>query len=710
MNKTWLPAVCALNLAAAMAGAQAPASAPGTSKDPLAGMIAPAEWLRKQPRPSFKAGHALPPLTRYGWCLGVEARIEFAEHWGYCLEFGGGYLNQAVVDRVLGNTNDPDAKIIALAAKDPKTYKLAVITSRELPAKDKAPPEVWCRDADGRLLNGQVKSQDGNAWTPGVETILSPAAPDSFWEESGRLQAAPLKRLNAAAPIAVILNGGEYGLACAGWGRKIWEKDPAIVKAKGDRSWADYANERAGRSQKLVADIIRKAVPQAEYIYYCAGGAATRNLYGWWNEWSGTYEHSRGTCTLPTAQMYYRDFNDGWLGKSDALSLVLNARAQEIRGGEPLAYYWLCGGYKEPKPGNLVSDIPRYMGFLRCAYTAGMIGGNAGYYTYPRYPSPPYPGNTGGFDVKFPPTEPPNWLEQMVALSRVHAQFSHLEIYLRQGDLVAGPYVNTWSTDLPAYELLPAELSGQAETKYLTRVEQQDATGWEKADFDDAGWTAIELPQREPKIFEGVAGLQEPEGVVWFRKTVAIPPSLAGKDLVLNLASCDDNDVTYWNGEKIGQTQCWGAPRKYKIPADKVKAGQAVIAVRVEDWWGGGGIAIVPGKAEELSLAVADGSNSVSLAGPWKHAIARVVLADKSKKPEYSRLLPGRPVRVLARKLKAKPQWLITVWAADGQDRDIRVPVPDLGEVALKATADANLYEAALKDGKPTVKAAGIPQ
>jgi hypothetical protein len=143
----------------------------------------------------------------------------------------------------------------------------------------------------------------------------------------------------------------------------------------------------------------------------------------------------------------------------------------------------------------------------------------------------------------------------------------------------------------------------------------------------------------------------------------------------------------------------------YKIPADKVKAGKAVIAVRGEDWWGGG-IAIVPGKAEEMSLAAADGKDPISLAGPWKHAIAKVVLADKSQKPEYSRLLPGRPIRVLARKLKDKPRWLITAWAADGKEREVSVPVPELGEVKLKATAEANVYEAVLKNGQQFLRLA----
>ena len=109
--------------------------------DPPAALIAPADWLKQQPKPVFKEGHTLPPLTRYGWSLDFDTRVEFAEHWGYCLEFAPGYLSDAVLDRVLNNPKDPEAKVLALAIKDPKTYKLAVICSREMPPNDKVPPD-----------------------------------------------------------------------------------------------------------------------------------------------------------------------------------------------------------------------------------------------------------------------------------------------------------------------------------------------------------------------------------------------------------------------------------------------------------------------------------------------------------------------------------------------------------------------------------------
>lgn len=711
-----LAVVASITRAQTQAPTPPPAAPPA---DPLAGYITPSEWLSRQPKPKFKEGHTLPMLTRYGWDLDFETQKEFAD-WGYCLQTDT-YTDMNWVDRFLNPDpkDEPAAhrvKLIELVRANPTKYKLAVGTSRELPPYDKAPPETFARDKDGHLLTDQAKSQDGTAWTKGMSAVLSPAAPDSFWEESGRLQAAPLKRLNEAVPITIILNGGEYGLGIAGWSQKVWEKDPAIVKAQGNKSWTQYSSERTGRSQTIIAGVIRKAVPKAEYIYYCAGGSGIRNQYDGWDRWSGHYEDFRGIGKVATGQAYYRDFNDGWLGGVDLLTQFLNARGQEIGGGQPFHYGWLCGGYKQLHVGPDVSDIPRYMGFLRCAYTAGMIGGNAGYYNYPDFNTSKPEDGPGkyfqarrGFQAVFPPDDPPMWMEQMMALSRVHAQFSHLEHYLRQGDLVAGPYFHSWSHDQPAYELLPVELADQKKptAKGEVKVEQQDATGWEKTEFDDAAWKRIDLPQPKPNIFAKVEGWQGADGVVWFRRTVDIPVAWAGKELVLKLAGCDDSDTTYWNGEKIGQTLYWTVPREYRIPADMVKAGKTVIAVRAEDRFGGGGLCIIPGQAETLSLAPADGTAPISLDGPWKHAIAKAVLAvHAGKTDEKYALLPGRPVRVLARKLKDQPRWLITAWAADGTEREIKVPVPDLGEIALKATAEANVYEATLEDGKPALRLA----
>jgi hypothetical protein len=64
------------------------------------------------------------------------------------------------------------------------------------------------------------------------------------------------------------------------------------------------------------------------------------------------------------------------------------------------------------------------------------------------------------FDVSFPAHNPPFWLAQMVALSQVHALFTHLENFLRNGSLLPGPYQHVLSSDQPAYEFTPRTMPG----------------------------------------------------------------------------------------------------------------------------------------------------------------------------------------------------------------------------------------------------------
>ena len=52
----------------------------------------------------------------------------------------------------------------------------------------------------------------------------------------------------------------------------------------------------------------------------------------------------------------------------------------------------------------------------------------------------------------------------------------------------------------------------------------------------------------------------------------------------------DDIDTTWVNGVKVGATIGYNVVRKYPVPAGVLKAGGNVIAVRVLDTGGGGGI------------------------------------------------------------------------------------------------------------------------
>ena len=80
-------------------------------------------------------------------------------------------------------------------------------------------PEVWTRSADGKFLNGKTQSLDGTEWNPKMKTVYSPASPDTFGG-AAELTAAPIRQLRAKCPIAIVLNGGEYGLGVPGFGKQ----------------------------------------------------------------------------------------------------------------------------------------------------------------------------------------------------------------------------------------------------------------------------------------------------------------------------------------------------------------------------------------------------------------------------------------------------------------------------------------------------------
>jgi len=105
-----------------------------------------------------------------------------------------------------------------------------------------------------------------------------------------------------------------------------------------------------------------------------------------------------------------------------------------------------------------------------------------------------------------------------------------------------------------------------------------------KSSFPDHDWEAVTLPG----FWENNA-LPGFDGFVWYRKTIDIPDNWVGNDLTLSLGAIDDNDVTWFNGEKIGTTDGAGIERRYRIPARLVKKGTATITVRVLDTGGAGG-------------------------------------------------------------------------------------------------------------------------
>ena len=131
---------------------------------------------------------------------------------------------------------------------------------------------------------------------------------------------------------------------------------------------------------------------------------------------------------------------------------------------------------------------------------------------------------------------------------------------------------------------------------------------WKDLAFDETKWPLITVPG----IWE-MQSLNNFDGVVWFRKALNISEEIEGQESLLELAMINDLDDTYVNGVRVGGMSFkHKEKRRYTIPPGTLRKGKNVIAVRVMDMGGSGGIY---GDSADVKLSFSKGS--VSLAGQW---------------------------------------------------------------------------------------------
>lgn len=255
---------------------------------------------------------------------------------------------------------------------------------------------------------------------------------------------------------------------------------------------------------------------------------------------------------------------------------------------------------------------------------------------------------------------------QQVPIGLIHASWggSMAEAWMSRAALAAEPVLRPIldrgdsgsalpAPDSPAYR--KALNAWEAKAYHRDPGNKGVKKGWAKREFDDAKWPTMDLP----RAWEST-GL-DIDGAVWFRRTVAVPPAWKGKALDLSLGPIDDFDTTYVNGVEVGATgsetpDAHTVPRIYRVPGKLVKAGDLVIAVRVFDRFGAGGLVGAPA---QLSLRPATPAKPattgkkpaakkplgkpLSLAGDWRYQI-ELRLAPKRDLPPLP-LHSGSPHR-----------------------------------------------------------------
>ena len=166
-------------------------------------------------------------------------------------------------------------------------------------------------------------------------------------------------------------------------------------------------------------------------------------------------------------------------------------------------------------------------------------------------------------------------------------------------------------------KIQPIDLQGITKQQQESRQRYQRALVEKKAylasamqpGFDDSGWDTVSLPKPWEQH-----GFADSDGIMAYRLTFELGASFAGKPATLHLPAVDDMDSTFLNGQFIGTTNQWNTPRAYSIPAGLLKKGRNLLAIRVQDNAGGGGLAAAP---DQFRLSA--GGKTLPLAGTARY-------------------------------------------------------------------------------------------
>ena len=121
------------------------------------------------------------------------------------------------------------------------------------------------------------------------------------------------------------------------------------------------------------------------------------------------------------------------------------------------------------------------------------------------------------------------------------------------------------------YVRAQGQANGEASRRWNEMLDQADhVEAFPLPTYEDASWTVID---QNNWSWRGT-------GSVWLRQHVTIDKAHAGKPARLLLGTLYDQDITYLNGKRIGQTGYQYPPRRYDIPEGLLQEGDNVIAIR----------------------------------------------------------------------------------------------------------------------------------
>jgi hypothetical protein len=335
------------------------------------------------------------------------------------------------------------------------------------------PESVWYNDGKG---NG-IKSRLGDKGFPDAfgegNPRFSPLAPEDWVRGRVKEQASCLKKYADIYPVSLVADYAEYGFNTAVVDYCKAVNDPALLEAVGYKGKGDPScyGQNPGQTKNIIEDRDKKLeklnakqytrnylITREEFDAATKAGSKNGGKPALFSLYGDSYGYDRGRWadwlknmyTLPedlngkkisfasSVEHYYKEQNTGFEGLSDQaycaptdiMTKALNNIGGSILNGEKNLYPWLSAGWKAGA--DQVADRQRWMGFTKMLFLGGALGGMPGYFNY----SVEYAAQqTRNAPIG---TALPDWLWPIIDFSHAQALFSHLESYLRDGDLLEG--------------------------------------------------------------------------------------------------------------------------------------------------------------------------------------------------------------------------------------------------------------------------------
>ena len=161
---------------------------------------------------------------------------------------------------------------------------------------------------------------------------------------------------------------------------------------------------------------------------------------------------------------------------------------------------------------------------------------------------------------------------------------------------------------------------------------------WAAPDLDDSGWLELDAARLwEEQGWDGM------DGIAWYRSSFELTPDEAKAGVRLGLGTVDDCDTSWVNGHEVGRTDwAWNRARVYDVPPQALRPGRNVIAIRVEDGGGGGGLY---GSADTRFVEV--GGARRPLAERWRFRIGWVNVSTEYRKNQVRTVLYNKMIHPL---------------------------------------------------------------